>query len=280
MQPNQPTRAHRQLIRELKRIREDADLSGQALGDRLGWSQSKVSKIENGRTKPSMDDVAAWARECSLTEEAAGDLLARAESVATETRSWASRHGTLAERNRGIGAVERDMTGLQNFQPGVIPGLLQTAEYARRIITMLDVKGTKDVGAAVTARMDRQAVLYDTSKRFEFLLTEGVLRWRPGPRSLMLAQMDRLLSVATLPNVEIGVLPFDQEATALSVNGFTIFEVEDEPRVLVELMHGEPEVDEEGLRTYRDVFATLRASALQGDEALRFIAEIRAGYAI
>lgn len=280
MQPNQPTRAHRQLIRELKRIREDADLSGQALGDRLGWSQSKVSKIENGRTRPSMDDVAAWARACSLTEEAAGELLDQAEGLATETRSWASRHGTLAERNRGIGMVERDMTGLQNFQPGAIPGLLQTAEYARRVITMLDVKGIKDVGATVTARMDRQAVLYDTSKQFEFLLTEGVLRWRPGPRSLMLAQIDRLLSVATLPNVEIGVLPFDQEATALSINGFTIFEVEDDPWVLVEMMHGEDFAREEGLQTYRDVFATLRSSALLGDDALRFLAEIRATYVI
>lgn len=276
MESKQPSRAHRQLMSELKRVREDANLSGQRLGELLNWSQSKVSKIENGRTRPSMNDIEAWAGACSLSEEDTANLLDIAEGVVSESRPWTARHGSLASRNSAIGQTEQEMTGLRNFQPAVFPGLLQTADYARRVITFLDVAGQRDVAAAVAVRMERQAVLYDTSKQFEFILTEAAIRWRPGPRSLMLAQLDRLKSVATMPNVTIGIIPLNEEATALCLGGFTIFESPDQPYVLIECLATEHKLhDENEIAKYAVILDGLRGTAAMGADALTLIDEIR-----
>jgi transcriptional regulator with XRE-family HTH domain len=267
--------AHHQLIAELKRLRESMGLSGQRLGELLGWSQSKVSKIENGRTRPSVADVTAWARAANADADTTTALLSLADTVSTDTRGWSARHGSLAARNLEIGQAEAEIAHLQNFQPAVMPGLLQTAEYARRVITMLDVSGQRDVAAAVNARMQRQAILYNQEKQFSFILTEGALRWRPGPPDLMLAQRDRLLSVSTLPNVTVGVLPDDQEAVALYANGFTILDVPDAPFVLVETLTQELQLHEEGdLQVYREAFARLREAALTGPAAAEFIQHV------
>lgn len=278
---SKPSRNQQQLTAALKQLRESKDLSGQRLGELLDWSQSKVSKIENGRTRPSVSDVEQWANACDAPSGAVTELVVLAESVATEARAWNSRrHGTLAARNREIATIEAQSRELWNFQPAVISGLLQTADYARRVISMLDVSGSRDVAAAVAARMDRQTVLYDQSKRFEFLLTEGALRWRPGPAPMMLAQLDRLASIATLPNVLVGVLPFNREAVALHTNGFTIYDVPDDPLVLVETLTQELFLHEDSdLTTYRGAFAVMRDAALVGSDALDVIRRVMADVA-
>jgi transcriptional regulator with XRE-family HTH domain len=267
----------RRLAAELRRLREACGLSGQRLGDLLGWSQSKVAKIENGRTRPSPADVEAWAAATGAGEGTRAELVALVESVATEARPWSPRHGTLAARNLEIAQVEREATGLQNFQPAVFPGLLQTAEYARRVVSMLDVAGQQDVAAAVAARVERQTALYDQGRRFEFVLTEGALRWRPGPPELMLAQLDRLLSTMTLPNVAVGVLPQSRRQVVLHTNGFTIFDVPGEAFVLVETLTRELYLHEDGdLAAYRAAFARAREAAASGPDAVSLIRRVMA----
>jgi hypothetical protein len=244
-------------------------------GRTCGWSQSKVSKTERGVTLISPEDVRAWATNSGADQETSDRLVALAVDLKTESSDWDMEQGEFAERNIHIGDVERDSAGVANFQPSMVSGLLQTAEYARRVMTMLDTRGEHDIRAAVAARTDRQTILYDPTKRFEFLLTEGALRWRPGAPELMLAQLDRLLSIATLPNVTIGVLPFDRVADALYVNGFTIFDHPDDPFVLVETYEDERRFyDPERLGKYREVFARLHESALVGDEATEVIRRI------
>jgi transcriptional regulator with XRE-family HTH domain len=275
MEPTSLSRAHDQLVSELRRLREAKGLSGQALGDVFDWSQSKVSKIENGRTKPSVEDVTEWARHCGANEKTTSDLATLADAVANEVRPWSARHGSLADRTREVGEIEAATTSLRNFQPAVIPGLLQTADYARRVVTLLDVVGDRDIKETVARRMNRQPVLYDQAKTFEFVLTEGSLRWRPGPKSLMLAQLDKLITIATLPNVSVGVLPFSHEAVGLYTNGFTIFEMPDETQVLVETM-----TDEQWLKTnaraaeipiYAQMHQRLSDAALKDADATQFI---------
>jgi transcriptional regulator with XRE-family HTH domain len=267
----------RRLASELRRLREAGGLSGQRLGELLGWSQSKVTKIENGRTRPSAADVEVWAAATGASDDARAELAALAEAVATHARSWSSRHGTLASRNLEIAQFEREATSVQTFQPAVFPGLLQTADYARRVVSMLDVAGERDVAAAVAARVERQTVLYDQGRNFEFLLTEGALRWRPGPPELMLAQLDRLLSVMTLPNVAVGVLPQGRRQVVLHTNGFTIFDVLDDPFVLVETLTRELHLREDGdLAAYRAAFARAREAAASGSDAVALIRQVMA----
>lgn len=278
MEPQPLSRVHRQLMAELKELRDSTGLSGQRFGDLMGWSQSKVSKIENGRTKPSASDVIAWTQATKASAQLTAELISLADAVNTEAKSWGVRQGTLPARTRKIALAEAEMSHLRNFQPGVISGLLQTADYARRVITLLDVASSRDITAAINARMQRQAVLYDQDKQFDFLLTEAALRWRPGPPALMLAQLDRLLSVATLPNVTMGVLPSDKEAVALHINGFTIFDVPEDPFVHVETLTRESFYhDESEIAVYRETFERLHGAALLGGAAAGFIRHVMSG---
>ncbi|MBV9846091.1 MAG: helix-turn-helix transcriptional regulator [Kutzneria sp.] len=264
---------HRRLMEALRDLRCQAGLSGEQFGHTLGWSQSKVSKIENGRTKPSIDDVTTWVNRTNAAPEWRTELLELAQSVANEARSWSTAHEAgLAERQREIADVEAATVHLRNFQPAIVPGLLQTADYARRVLTLADVSGQRDIPTAVANRLERQTVLYKQDKQFDFVLVEGALRWRPGPDELMHAQMDRLLSLETLPNVSLSVIPFDSEATSLYLNGFTIFDVPDDPAVLVETLSHEFWLnDTSNLTSYRHVFDDLSEAAVTGQRAHELI---------
>src|SRR5258708_32913195 len=97
---------------------------------------------------------------------------------------------------------------------------------------MADVTGQDDIPAAVAARMHRQAVLYDVTKQFDYVLPERALRWRPADDAgAMRAQADRLLSLATLPNVRIAVLPSVRATSVVPTSRLGADEMPDAPRV-------------------------------------------------
>lgn len=266
----------RHLAAALRDLRESTGLSAQRFGAPMGWSQGKVSKIENGRTVPSPEDAAAWAAAAKASSARAAELAELAEKVGTERRAWGdARQGTLAVRNEEVRLATADATAVRVFQPAVVPGLLQTADYARHVFTMLGAD-EQDVASAVNARMQRQDVLYGTGRQFEFVLTEGALRWRPGSRQMMVAQFDRVLSVATLPNVDIRVLMFAVQAPALYIGGFTIYEIPDDPHVLVETLKDEARFRREAdLDVFRSTFERCKEAALAGDAAMDTVRGLR-----
>lgn len=272
MMPRQhPSPDRRRLAAALKEMREETGLSAERFGQEHGWSQGKVSKIENGRTVPSPEDVETWASAAGHLERAA-DLAALAESVAAQTRGYGGRRpGTLAARAEEAGIAESLATVVRVFQPAIVPGLLQTADYARRVITLLDVP-EQEIAPAVNARMQRQDALYQPDSHFEFVLTEGALRWRPGPRQMMSAQYDRLLRVAEAESVDLRVLPFAIQAATFYDNPFTIYEIPEDPTVLVEGTPREQAYREErDLTVCRTAFARCWETALAGQDALRMI---------
>src|SRR5262249_21638994 len=113
------------------------------------------------------------------------------------------------------------------FEATVIPGLLQTAEYARArfVETARRVKGPTDVNEAVQARIQRQDVLYRQDKRFHFVLTEAALRLRLCPPAVMLGQLDRLVSLSALPNMRLGIIGMHaQYAATAPWHGFWLYD--------------------------------------------------------
>jgi len=158
-----------------------------------------------------------------------------------------------------------------------VPGLLQTAEYARKIFSMFQEVpyGKEELAAAVAGRLDRQLQLYDEDREFRFLITEAALRWRPdGPR-LQAAQLDRVAALSTLSNVSVGVLPFAVPAKAPNSHSFTLYEPADEeqePFVNVELIHANMNFHRPAdVESYRKRWDTLEETALHGDEARHFL---------
>jgi len=256
-----------------------AGLNGYQLAEQVGISQSKVSRIEAGSAVPTVQEAGAWARAVGASDEVLADLVRRTEAALTEVERWrmALRHG-LPHIQAEVRALEANARRISNFQPSLVPGLLQTAEYARRVFTLADVVGGQDYASAVAARVSRQEILFDEDRRFEFLVTEGALRWRPGPPKLLLAQLDRVGSVATLSNVSIGLIPQDVEATAVASHGFVIYgdrEDDEEPFVRVEVIHGELTVsDPEDVAIYRERFSRLGSAAVFGEDARTLLARI------
>ncbi|MFY7069701.1 helix-turn-helix domain-containing protein [Nocardiopsis changdeensis] len=248
----------------LRSARLNSGLAGQELADVLGWSQSKVSKIENGRTRPTTDDVKAWVDACRVSKDVARHSSELAEAVLVESRHWRVVHARgLRAGQEGVRALEQRAEVVRSFQPSLVPGLLQTAEYARQVLSAVDLSGRRDIPEAVAARMRRQEALYEPDRRFEFTLTEAALRWHPHDADLLAAQVDRLLSVATLTNVTLRVLPLSSSFGHLQSNGFLLFEIPDDPTVIVETFTRELVItDPEEVGQYRDIHAVLTEHAL------------------
>lgn len=262
-----PTTPREQLGSRLRQLRTRAGLSGDALAKVSGLSQSKISRVETGRSLPSIEEVRAWATATNASAEELAELAGLVEQVATSATSWRvlQRLG-LVERQREIAELERQANRILTFQPVVIPGLLQVPDYAKRAMAM-GYSGEADP-QAVAARLERQRILYDESKQFEFLLTEGALRWRPGDMD-MRPQMDRLMSAANLPNVTLGIVPFESASTVF-LNQFVLWELPDETLVTVETYSAELTVTEaHDLARYRQVWERLSAAARRAPDVLR-----------
>jgi transcriptional regulator with XRE-family HTH domain len=262
-----------QLGRKLLELRQRAGLSGAALASRLGTTQPRISRIETGRTVPSLDDVRAWAEATNASQAELQELAGLLQHLAATATSWRILHRLgLTERQREIGELEKEATSIRVFQPTMVPGLLQIADYARRVMSQGNPSDQADIAAAVQKRLERQTILYDQTKRFEFLLTEAALRWRPGPPDMMRAQLDRLVSVANLPNVELGVIPLEAEAPDAYLHPFVIFELGDDPLVTVETYSAEMQVsDPQDVAVYWRTVDRLRPVARWGEDATREI---------
>jgi hypothetical protein len=154
----------------------------------------------------------------------------------------------LAEKQHDIAELERQTSHIQTFQPSMMPGLLQTAEYARRMLSA----SFNVTPADIQARIERSAVLYDESKRFDFLLTEWVLSWRPGGLNLA-AQLSHVRSIATLPNVNIHVV---RGSDVPALHPFVIW---DGRLVTVETYHAELQTDD--VERYQEVWQQLSTGA-------------------
>ena len=272
----------RQLAAELLRLRLDAGLSTHQLAQRIGVSQSKVSRIEHARTATSIPDVRAWAAATGAGNARVEELLTLAERALTDTltRRTILRHG-IAANQRAIGEIEREATLIREFSPDLIPGLFQTADYYRQILTTIPLPEDFNPGEAIAARLDRQRVLYDEAKQFNYVLTEQAVRWRFAGVESHRIQLDLLTKLATLPHVHLAVIPLDAPAPAWHGHGFVIFDGlpdDADPIVSMETLHGVQRFSDPGeVARYLEAFERLRRAAVTGEAAIQFIAGVVAG---
>lgn len=264
------------LAAELRRVRDLAGVSGRELAQRIGISQSKVSRIESGAVVPSLPEVTAWGKELGVSAETQERLTTLIEAAYDEVHPWRAAVRQRRNLQDSVHDLEATATRIATFQPVLVPGLLQTAEYARRVITMFRRQyDAADPAAEVAGRMNRQLALYEPNRRFDFLMTETALRWRPGPVSLQVAQLDRIASISTLENVTVGVIPLDVEATALTTHNFVVYEGDDgadDATVTVETIHADMTVDTaEHVELYRTRWSDLCRTALFSDDAREFL---------
>ncbi|QJT03808.1 helix-turn-helix domain-containing protein [Streptomyces asoensis] len=201
-EPEQLGQSSQELATKLRELRKQAGLSGVRLAARCNMSQSKVSRIENGKVRPSLVDVEQILRALDAPPGMIEEVSALARLANTEWRNLREmRRKGLGTRQAELKALEASSEHIRFFLLSMVTGLLATPEYMRASLA----HSTADTSKAVAGKLERQAVLYDTTKRFTFILTEQAVRW-PVVAPLALAeQMDRLASLTYLPNVRIGL---------------------------------------------------------------------------
>jgi transcriptional regulator with XRE-family HTH domain len=262
------------LARQLRKLREDAGLTGSALAAKVGWTQPKVSKIDNGRQLPTNEEVRAYALAVGADEATLQELLELRSQANAISREWRQgRAEGQAAFQRTYDEHVRSASVIRNVEITTIPGLLQTREYARyqrmQAVKLLDFDAD-EVEAALEAAMRRQDVLYDATKRFEFVITEAALRMPYCPPPVMLAQLDRLLAL-TFPrdNLWFGVIPLDTVLEFVPQNRFLIID----DTVLVEHFAGEEEYRAERAETYAKTMDLLMAESVTGEAARHLIVD-------
>lgn len=252
-------------------------LTGVQLAQRLGWRQSKVSKLENGRQTPTDDDLRAWAEAVGQPAVFA-ELRARLKGFESHVRSWrrqlAAGHAPVQETWNTL--VSNSATQ-HAFSTAAVSGMLQTADYARHVFERHATlrQSPRDTDAAVRARMKRQEWLYRPGKRLNVLMPESVLWGLICPPDILAAQLDRLLGVVGMDTVNLGILPLDGALPLTVGNSFNVL---DERLVVVEDWHAELWLDDaETIALYRRVWDTFAESAVYGAEAQQVIARVRRG---
>src|SRR5437588_2083015 len=195
--------ARRALGLRLRELRRQAGLTGARLAASLSWPASKVSKLENGRQTPTDDDILAWTTATGAPAEAEG-LLASLHTLEVQHAEWRRvlQRGLRAHQGE-IADLEGRTKVLRAFEATVVPGLLQTAEYARACLGQAPplFGGADDVDEAVRERLRRQEVLYRPDKRFHFVMAEAALRVRLCADDAMLAQLERLVALTAMRTV-------------------------------------------------------------------------------
>jgi transcriptional regulator with XRE-family HTH domain len=242
-------------------LRRACGLTGEVLGERVGMSQSKISKIEKGRVRPTPDDVQQIARALDAPTDVVQDLVSRASSMRAVPSSRRPPTLQASEGQYTFADLERRASRIRIFEPTTVPGLLQISEYTRRVINNffeLSYGNAEslwaETAAAISLRVQRQETLYDLSKNFTFVLNEPVFSnfdhvLTP---AYMLAQVDRIDFASRLPNVTVCILPRGSKPRLPPNGGFTVL---DDDLVLVEAGHNAFDLrEQEDLDFYRNLF--------------------------
>jgi transcriptional regulator with XRE-family HTH domain len=259
-----PVVRRRRLGLELRALREATGVSGEETARVLGWSSSKLSRMEIGRNPPSPASLAKLLDHYRVTDQARRDQLALLLREA-KRKGWWQIYSDIPYTTF-IG-LEAEAVSMLTYQQ-VMHGLFQTETYARAIIAETDpAMDAEALDQRVEVRLTRQAVLTrDRPLEMRAVLDETCIRRLVGGREVMKRQLARLLELADRPNIIIQVLPFEVGAhPGIMLGPFDVlgFEHPADPGVVYVECDSDPYPDRQGdLQRYTAAFDQLRSMAL------------------
>jgi transcriptional regulator with XRE-family HTH domain len=283
-----PTVRRRRLAAELKRLRGNQTGSQVAAG--VGWSASKVSRFELGKVTIPLHEVQRLLDYYGVADPERSQLLTLAQD-AHQRGWWEDYSEMLPEEYQDFIGLEDGAATVAQWQVEVVPGLLQTADYARKLHlgyqTLAPLTHSVIEGRVRVRTIRQQVLTRDPPLEFSVVIDESVLLRRIGSSELMRAQLLHLAEVAELPNVDLRVLPLSQER-AIVADSFVIFGfaatdvghlndvVSIESAVKSELY----EEGDTGTFLQRLVFNSLLEASLSPSDSLLRIAEITSSWAL
>jgi len=276
-----PTVRRRRLGQELRRLRELKGMTAEEVAERMLVSQSKISRLENGRRSISQRDVRDLCGVYGVEDHRIVDSLMQ---MAKDSRQqgWWHAFGDIPY-SVYIG-LETDAASLRVYEPQVVPGLLQTPAYAEALIRgALPETPTTDVEKRVKVRLRRQQrVSAEEPLRLWAVVDEAALRRVVGSRTIMREQLEHLSEQSQLPHVTVQILPFDMGAHP-GLNGqYAILEfpdAADSSVVYIEGVTSDLYLEKpHDVQKYSIMYEHLRAQALNVEQSRQFIAEIATEY--
>ncbi|MER6036952.1 MULTISPECIES: helix-turn-helix transcriptional regulator [unclassified Streptomyces] len=283
---NGPAVRRRKLGAELRALRTGAGLTSGEAALLVGWHQSKVSRIETGASGVRPADVRLLLDAYEVRDRQLRDMLLMltgTEDAGGRNRWWHAYRGVLPPTYRDFISLESQASGMRTLETTVVPGLLQTPEYARAV-TRAAVEGVDEerLDALVEVRLARQDVLRsEPPLELTAVLDEAVLRREVGGPEVMARQLERLVEAARLPQVRLQVLPFAAGAHVGLTGPFVIFSfpsTSDLDVVVLDQLTSSLYLErKEDLMAYAEAFDTLQFHALSPEESLDYIAGIGDG---
>jgi transcriptional regulator with XRE-family HTH domain len=263
----------------LKTLRNQHGWTAEQVGEQLRFSPSKMSRLETGHRGASARDINDLCDLYEVDDEQRQRLLQLASEG--KQRAWWQPLGLPYYTYVGL---EAEAASISDFGLGFIPGLLQTADYARAILQAAVPRWVPEiVDQRVEGRMARQQLLHaDNAPDFEAVVDESVLHRVVGSRAVMRAQLERLLELAELPNVTLRVLPYEAGALPAGNNKFILLsfaspDVSDV--VFIEGLTGDLYLDEPSeVETYNTTFRELVQLAASPEATREIIAAMIPSY--
>ncbi|WP_020667735.1 helix-turn-helix domain-containing protein [Amycolatopsis nigrescens] len=270
----------RELGIALRGIREEADLTGDELAKMLGWSPSKVSRLEHGKRGPAEIDIALYVACCGVLREKLDEVLAIARD--TDDGYWLRPHSQrLPDELHSLTVQEGIASGIFEFEPLVVPGLLQTKDYARAVFELVGLIPEEGIALRVHARMRRQPLLHRyNAPQFTWFIHEHALRTPVGGPVVMYEQVLHLLRVSEQPHVQVRVVPSAAGPYSVIGNGFRVVSYADHPSSAYAECQGAGIFFDRSadVTMYRQLLARLAVPAMDGEQSRQWLAHLASEY--
>ena len=274
-----PTVRRRELGVLLRALRTQKGLTVEQAAERLMFSMSKLSRIETGHGAATPRDIRDL---CDLYDVTDEDERDRMMTLAREGKRQAWWHSYDLTYETYVG-LEAEAVSISEFKSSVMPGLLQTADYARAGHEGTMPRLSPDqIELQIEAKLTRQRILsQDNPPRFIAVLDEAALHRVVGGRRVMAAQLGKILEMSALPDIVVQVLPYEVGAHPGVESNFTILELPSPTPgvVFVEGLIGSLYLERaDDLDRYHSVFELLQAIALSPKDTVDLIASVARSY--
>ncbi|MFE0046989.1 DUF5753 domain-containing protein [Streptomyces albireticuli] len=279
-QQAQRTARRRRLGSALRAAREAARVNTTDAAAAIHGDNTKISRVETGRHRLTRLELDTLLDLYEVTEKRTRERLVALASEGRKKTWWCQYRDMLPGDFKESLTLESDTARISVYQPQVVPGLLQTREYAKVVMTGSPDRVTdEELDFYLDFRMERQRI-FDREKPPQYLciIPEGVIRQRVGGASVMAAQLRKLLAVSRPPAITIQIVPFSQTAFTCTGGAFNLYSYPDPMDLdVVHISHLDSALsleEDETVAKYRWVFESLRASALSAEQSVKLMTSI------
>jgi transcriptional regulator with XRE-family HTH domain len=273
-----PLVPRRRIRSELRRARQEAGLTQDAVATEMDWSLSKIIRIETGAVGISTNDLTALLRLYNIADPRRTKELVSLARAARQQSWWSGYRDTAPPTFFTYIEYEASASAIRQYEPILIPGLLQTRRYAHAVVSRYRRSFTTgEVKARVDLRMKRQQLLeQSTAPSLYVILDEAAIHRLVGEKSLRDEQLAHLISLASRSNVTIEIIPFSAGLHSGMAEMFTILEFDNESDGDILYFESARDSlfsrdDAEEISIYREMFEGLRRASLGPAGSLGFL---------